>query len=109
MQEITPLKSGVTLLLGVRFDAYLLPTLEYGIKLSQETGIVFPQINNWLDQKKESIPSADVVVILAKYFGCSIDFLLDMPNDRNKFNKRVEDRAFALQYRLDGFDFFSLV
>ena len=35
--------------------------------------------------------------------------LLDMLNNRDLFNKRAEDRASALQYRLDGFDFFSLV
>lgn len=50
------------------------------MKLAEETGILFPQINNWLDPNKESIPSADVMVVLAKYFGCSIDYLLDLSN-----------------------------
>lgn len=56
----------------------LLPTLESRMKLSQETGILLFQINNWLDPNKESIPSADVMVVLARYFGCSINYLLDM-------------------------------
>lgn len=56
----------------------LLPTLESRMNLSQETGILLFQINNWLDPNKESIPSAGVMVVLAEYFGCSIDYLLDM-------------------------------
>lgn len=58
----------------------LLLTQESRMKLAEETGILFPQINNWLDPNKESIPSADVMVVLAKYFGCSIDYLLDLSN-----------------------------
>lgn len=60
----------------------LLPTQKSRIKLSEETGILLPQINNWLDPNKESIPSAEVMVMLSKYFGCSIDYLLDMSNER---------------------------
>lgn len=61
----------------------LLPTQKSRMKLAEETGILLPQINNCLDPNKESIPSADVMVILAKYFGCSIDCLLDMTDMNN--------------------------
>lgn len=62
----------------------LLPTLESRMELAHATGILLPQINNWLDPNKESVPNADVMVILAKYFGCSIDYLLDITGEKNK-------------------------
>lgn len=56
----------------------LIPTQKSRIKLAEETGISFYQINNWLDPNNESVPTMDIMIILAKYFGCSIDFLLDL-------------------------------
>ena len=58
----------------------LLPDQKSRMKLSQETGILLSQVNNWLDPNKGSIPSAGVMIVLAKYFGCSIDYLLDLSN-----------------------------
>lgn len=62
----------------------LLPTRKSIMKLSEETGILLPQIDNWLDPNKKSVPGADVMVVLAKYFGCSIDYLLDMTDKKNR-------------------------
>jgi Helix-turn-helix. len=56
----------------------LIPTQKSRIKLAEETGILFSQINSWIDLDNESIPAMDDLIILAKYFGCSIDFLLDL-------------------------------
>ena len=56
----------------------LIPTQKSRIKLAEETGILFSQINSWIDLDNESIPAMDALIILAKYFGCSIDFLLDL-------------------------------
>ena len=61
----------------------LLPTKESRIELAQKTAILLPQINNWLDPNKQSIPSAGAMVILAKYFGCSIDYLLGLADEKD--------------------------
>jgi len=54
------------------------------MQLSKATGILLPQINNWLDPNKESVPNADIMVVLAKYFNCSIDYLLDITDGKDK-------------------------
>lgn len=60
----------------------LLPTQESRIQLSIFTGIPLTKINNWLDPEKKSVPKADSLVIMAKYFDCSVDYLLDLTDRR---------------------------
>lgn len=43
-------------------------------KLSAETGISEGNITDW--KKGKSKPGADALVLIADYFGCSVDFLL---------------------------------
>lgn len=56
----------------------LLPTQESRIKLSESTGISITKINNWLDHNSKSVPKADELVLMADYFNCSTDYLLDL-------------------------------
>lgn len=56
----------------------LLPTPESRIQLSIFTGIPITKINNWLDPNSRVVPKADELVVMAKYFECSVDYLLDL-------------------------------
>lgn len=58
----------------------LLPTPESRIQLSIFTGIPITKINNWLDPNSRVVPKADDLVVMAKYFGCTVDYLLDLSN-----------------------------
>lgn len=56
----------------------LLQTPESRIQLSKSTGIPLNKINDWLNLDKKAIPKADSLVTMAKYFGCTVDYLLDL-------------------------------
>lgn len=56
----------------------LLPTPESRIQLSIFTGIPIKRINNWLDPDSRAVPKADELVLMAKYFDCTVDYLLDL-------------------------------
>lgn len=56
----------------------LLQTPESRIYLSIFTGIPITRINNWFDPDSRVVPKADELVTMAKYFGCSVDWLLDL-------------------------------
>ena len=56
----------------------VVPTHEARAQLSEATGIPLTKINNWLDPDKKSVPKADSLVIMAEYFECSVDYLLDL-------------------------------
>lgn len=60
----------------------LLPTPESRIQLSILTGIPITKINNWLDLNSRVVPKADELVLMAKYFGCTVDYLLDLSDRR---------------------------
>lgn len=60
----------------------LLATSESKIKLSEATGIPITRINNWLDSDSRAVPKSDELVLMAKYFDCTVDYLLDL-----SFNK----------------------
>lgn len=60
----------------------LLSIKESRINLSNATGISINRINNWVDPNKKSAPKGDSLVILAKYFGCTTDYLLDLTDIR---------------------------
>lgn len=56
----------------------LLPTPESRTYLSMFTGIPITKINNWLDPDSRAVPKADELVLMAKYFDCTVDYLLDL-------------------------------
>lgn len=60
----------------------LLPTQESMIQLSIFTGIPLTNINSWLDPNKKSVPKSDSLIIMAKYFNCTVDYLLDLADRR---------------------------
>lgn len=60
----------------------LLPTPESRGQLSAATGIYINQINDWLNPEKSAIPKADSLIKMADYFGCTVDYLLDLSNRR---------------------------
>lgn len=60
----------------------LLPTQESIIQLSIFTGIPLTTINDWLDPDKKSVPKADSLIKMAKYFDCTVDYLLDLSDRR---------------------------
>lgn len=62
----------------------LLPTQESITQLSEVTGISLAKINNWLDPDSRAVPKADSLVIMAKYFECSVDYLLDLSNIKER-------------------------
>lgn len=76
----------------------LLSTAESRIYLSIFTGISVTKINAWLDPNSRVVPKADELVLMSKYFGCSIDWLLDL-NDRNDSIKIEQDISILL-YKL---------
>lgn len=60
----------------------LLPTPESRIQLSIFTDIPITKINKWLDPNSGVVPKADELILMAKYFGCSMDYLLDLSDRR---------------------------
>lgn len=60
----------------------ILPTQESRIQLSIFTGIPITKINNWLTQNSMVVPKADDLILMAKYFACSVDYLLDLSDRR---------------------------
>ncbi len=50
--------------------------LEYGLSQAKETGLTQSSIFYW--EKGLKIPTAQAVVILAKYFGVTTDYLLGL-------------------------------
>lgn len=72
----------------------LLQTPESRTYLSIFTGIPITKINNWLDPDSRVVPKADELVLMAKYFDCFCDYLLDLSNikDRPDDVKKLIDR-----------------
>lgn len=60
----------------------LLHTPESKIQLSIFTGISITKINNWLDQNSMVVPKADELVLMARCFDCTVDYLLDLSDGR---------------------------
>lgn len=60
----------------------LLQTPESRTYLSIFTGIPITKINNWLDPDSRVVPKADELVLMSKYFGCSVDWLLDLDDEK---------------------------
>lgn len=56
----------------------LLPTPESRVRLSEATGILLTKINNWHDPNSRVVPKVDELVLMTKYFGCSVDYLLNL-------------------------------
>ena len=56
----------------------LLPTDESKIELCKTLNISLTKLNKWLDPNDKSAPKSDSLIIMRKYFGCSIDYLLDL-------------------------------
>jgi len=62
----------------------LLPTPESRLKLSEATNISISAINNWLDPDSNVVPKADSLILMSKYFNCSVDYLLDLTDRRRQ-------------------------
>lgn len=62
----------------------LLPTEELKINLSIAIGVPVKQINAWLDPSNASVPKADSLIKMMKYFDCSCDYLLDLSNIKER-------------------------
>lgn len=62
----------------------LLPTEESKINLSIAIGVPVKQINDWLDPNNNSVPYADSLIKMMKYFDCSCDYLLDFSNIKDR-------------------------
>ena len=62
----------------------LLPTEESKIDLSIAIGVSVNQINAWLDPSNTSVPKADSLIKMMKYFDCSCDYLLDLSNIKDR-------------------------
>lgn len=58
----------------------LLSTEESKTKLSEATDIPVNKINKWLDKNSRVVPKADSLVAMAKYFCCTVNYLLDLSN-----------------------------
>lgn len=56
----------------------LLPTPESRIQLSIFTDIPITKINKWFDPNSRVVPKADELVLMARYFCCTVDYLLDL-------------------------------
>lgn len=59
----------------------LLQTPESRTYLSIFTGIPITKINNWLDPDSMVVPKADELALMSKYFGRSVDWLLDLDGE----------------------------
>lgn len=61
------------------------------------TGIPITKINNWLDPNSRVVSKADELILMSKYFECSVDYLLDMsdiedrPDDVKKLINEFRD------------------
>lgn len=62
----------------------LLPTEESKINLSIAIGVPVNQITEWLDPKNKSVPYADSLIKMMKYFDCSCDYLLDLSDIKER-------------------------
>lgn len=62
----------------------LLSTPESRIQLSIFTGIPISKINNWLDPNGGVVPKANDLILMAKYFNCMVDYLLDLSDRREQ-------------------------
>lgn len=60
----------------------LLPTQESREQLSEAINISHGTINKWLDQNSRVVPNADSLVAMSKYFGCTVNYLLDLSDRR---------------------------
>ena len=60
----------------------LLPTQESIEQLSEATSISLTEINKWLDPNSRVMPKADSLMAMSKYFGCTVDYLLDLSDRR---------------------------
>jgi transcriptional regulator with XRE-family HTH domain len=49
--------------------------------VARDAGINPPTLNNYLNEKRSTRPSADAAVALAKYFNCDLSWLLDDSRD----------------------------
>ena len=58
----------------------LLSTPESRAYLSIFSGIQITKINNWINPNSRVVPKTNELVLMAKYFGCSVDWLLDLYN-----------------------------
>lgn len=56
----------------------LLPTPESRTYLSIFTGIPITKINNWFDPNSGVVPKTDKLILIASYFDCSTNYLLDL-------------------------------
>jgi hypothetical protein len=56
----------------------LLQAPESKIYLSMFTGIPIAKINNWFNPDNRVVPKADELVLMSKYFNCTVDWLLDL-------------------------------
>lgn len=59
---------------------YLLRDRGERYKLSHETGISTGNISDWFNPNRKSQPSAEALIKIADYFGCSIDYILGRTN-----------------------------
>ncbi len=60
----------------------LLPTPESRLKLSKSTNIPLSTINKWLNPDSRVVPKADSLIVMAKYFECTVDYLLDLTDKK---------------------------
>lgn len=60
----------------------LLATPESRTYLSIFTCISVTKINAWLDPNSRVVPNADELIMMSKYFNCTVDHLLDLSNRR---------------------------
>ncbi|MCM1232633.1 MAG: homeobox domain-containing protein [Ruminococcus flavefaciens] len=56
----------------------LLPTPTSRQQLSKSTGIPLSKINSWFDPDNGRVPKVDELILMAKYFKCTVDYLLDL-------------------------------
>ena len=56
----------------------LLQTQDSRKQLSKSINMPLSTINSWFDQNNRVVPKADTLVLLSKYFKCSVDYLLDL-------------------------------
>lgn len=64
-------------------------------ELANDTGLIPSTIYNYL--KSNRLPVVSVLIKLADYFKCSVDFLLALTDD-NSFTKIIECPPFAVQF-----------
>ncbi len=56
----------------------LLETPESRKLVSLFTGIKTSRMEKWFDPNSKAVPKADELVLIAKFFGCSTDYLMDL-------------------------------